>query len=223
MKTTPNPEIHVGVVLATRIKFWFEGSFGLGQGDDPFTGELEASVIDGEIEVYRNGTRMARAGEFVFTSAEEAGSFGIREVVIGIGFHWEQKEDQVFRGALKLMLLDGKIQAVNIVPVEEYLVSVISSEMRGDSAPALLKAHTIISRSWLLAQIEKQGLLAAEDHKADTFQESEEEVIRWYDREDHTGFHVCADDHCQRYQGVTRASNPGVEKAVQETRGEVLD
>ncbi len=223
MKMTRNPEIHVGIVLALRINFWFEGSFGFAQSDASFTGELEASVNEGSIEVHRNGNLMARAGEFVFISPEETSSFGIREVVIGIGFHWEQKEDQVFRGALKLMVSDGAIQAVNLLPVEEYLVSVISSEMRGDSAPALLKAHTIISRSWLLAQIEKQELLSTEDHKVQPFQESKEEVIRWYDREDHTGFHVCADDHCQRYQGITRASNPEVKKAVNETVGEVLE
>ena len=129
----------------------------------------------------------------------------IRDVVIGIGFHWEQKEDQEFQGALKLILMEGEIQVVNMISVEEYLISVISSEMRGDSSPALLKAHTIISRSWLLAQIEKQDQLAGSGETYELIQETEEEYIRWYDREDHDAFHVCADDHCQRYQGITRA------------------
>jgi SpoIID/LytB domain protein len=160
----------------------------------------------------------------IFEPVEKKSSrFAVEDVVIGIGFHWEQKEEQEFQGALKLMLLDGEIQVVNVVSVEDYLISVISSEMRGDSSPALLKAHTIISRSWLLAQIEKQEQLAGSAESYELIHESHEEYIRWYDREDHDRFHVCADDHCQRYQGCTRAHNPEVVKAVRETAGVVLE
>ena len=149
--------------------------------------------------------------------------FAIEDVVIGIGFHWEQKEEQVFQGKLKLIILEEEIQVVNVISVEDYLISVISSEMRGDSSPALLKAHTIISRSWLLAQIEKQKELEGSGESYDLIHQTRDEYIRWYDREDHDRFHVCADDHCQRYQGITRAHNPEVVRAVYETAGEVLE
>jgi len=207
------PEIHVGIVRSERLKFRFEGSF-----------KTEDAVAEGELEGLMVKGRIVAAGdEIVFTPRDiSRASFMINDVLIGIGFHWEQKEDQLFHGALKLIILEGEIQAVNLVSVEAYLVSVISSEMRGDSSPELLKAHTIISRSWLLAQIEKQSQLASSGERYDLIHEGDGEYIRWYDREDHKEFHVCADDHCQRYQGITRAHNPEVVKAVEETAGEVL-
>jgi len=175
------------------------------------------------IEVFRDGKPAGFSSSFTLEPTDQnRGSFLIREVVIGIGFHWEQKEDQEFRGALKLLVSGEGVQVVNLVPVEEYLISVISSEMRGDSAPALLKAHTIISRSWLLAQIAKQNSLEESGAAYEPIHQNADELIRWYDREDHEHFHVCADDHCQRYQGITRAYNPEVVKAVKETHGEVL-
>ena len=143
-------------------------------------------------------------------------------MVIGIGFHWEQKEDQEFPGSLKLMVLGNQIQVVNIVDLENYLVSVISSEMRADSSIELLKAHAIISRSWLIAQVQKQRANVEAGTGDGQGKGTEGEYIRWYNREDHDGFHVCADDHCQRYQGISRAHHPRVERAVRETKGEVL-
>jgi stage II sporulation protein D len=206
------PLIHVGILLAERVQFRLEG-----------TGPAEASVREGHVEVLRDGLLIARDETVTFSPGEGFGdTFRIRDVVIGIGFHWEQKEEQRFKGALKLVASGLQVQVVNMVSVEDYLVSVISSEMRGDSAPALLKAHTIISRSWLLAQIEKQESPAGEGAAYSPIRETDKEYTRWYDREDHTGFHVCADDHCQRYQGITRASNPEVVRAVKETTGEVL-
>lgn len=150
------------------------------------------------------------------------GLFELHDVVIGVGFHWERKENQFFSGGLTLMAVDGAVTAVNVVPVEDYLKSVISSEMSATSSLELLKAHAVISRSWLLAQMGKNRQLGQMAEKYQTCFVTEGEVVKWYDREDHQYFDVCADDHCQRYQGVTRASTSDVETAVDETCGRVL-
>ncbi len=217
------PEIHVGIMRAKKISFALNGRFTTDRSLDPLRGSLEARLGEGKIHVYQQGQPLAAETELCFYPGDPLKDrFSLSGVVIGIGFHWEQKEEQHFQGGLKLMVLDGGIQVVNIISLEDYLVSVISSEMRGDSSPALLKAHTIISRSWLMAQIGKQESLASGDSSYALEHESEGEYIRWYDREDHSGFHVCADDHCQRYQGTTRSHNPEVAAAVADTRGMVL-
>ena len=133
-------------------------------------------------------------------------------VEIGINFHWNRKENQKFNGDIEFCIIDNKIQIINHIELENYIKSVISSEMNGNNPPELLKAHAIISRSWLMAQllIKRQKF---EQKNSDT------EKITWYDKQDHIGFDVCADDHCQRYQGITRALNPNVNIAVDETRG----
>lgn len=213
----------MGIVKAPGIRIRLEGVFSEGEGTS-WQGRLQAEVREGVLVIVQEDEETLPGTSVLFEPVDaQTGRFAIDDVVIGIGFHWEQKEVQEFQGSLKLMVLEGEVQVVNVVPVEDYLISVISSEMRGDSSPALLRAHTIISRSWLLAQIQKQDRLAGSgDHYA-LIQESEEEYIRWYDREDHAHYHVCADDHCQRYQGTTRAHNPQVEKAVRETAGVVLE
>jgi len=149
-------------------------------------------------------------------------SFTLHAVTIGVDFHWERKEDQVFKGSLKYIVEDNKITAVNVLSIEDYLTSVISSEMRATASEEFLEAHAVISRSWLLAQIQKSRRLKSEGKKYDTHFVSEKEIIKWYDREDHLNFDVCADDHCQRYQGITRASSPAVVKVIENTYGEVL-
>ena len=149
----------------------------------------------------------------------EEADFDLLQVTIGIHFHWERKEDQKFKGALKIIDEGEHLTAINILPLEEYLLSVISSEMSATSSPELLKAHAVISRSWLLAQKEKANT------RPDSYTallENEEAYIRWYDREDHAHFDVCADDHCQRYQGISKAYTPHVVDAIEKTRGEVL-
>jgi SpoIID/LytB domain protein len=143
-------------------------------------------------------------------------------VTIGINFHWERQETQVFSGTLKLVVDEEKIVAINILPAEDYLTSVISSEMSANSSLELLKAHAVISRSWLFAQIEKRKAMSGKSEGFFSFTKTKEEYIRWYDREDHTIFDVCADDHCQRYQGITKASNATVAEAVRATRGRLL-
>lgn len=162
--------------------------------------------------------------ELVFIPVDtDNGSFELKDVTIGINFHWERKENQTFHGSLYLAKDGDAIAAINILPVEEYLISVISSEMSANASLELLKAHAVISRSWLLAQIQKN-----KDYESSSIEAFEvptlnsQERIIWYDREDHTLFDVCADDHCQRYQGITRATSDLVRQAVLETQGEVL-
>ncbi len=149
-------------------------------------------------------------------------SFELNDVTIGIKFHWERKEDQIFKGSLKIIIENEKLTAINILPLEDYLVSVISSEMSATSSLELLKAHAITSRSWLLAQTIKSKELQNSGNFYQPISETPEEYIRWYDREDHLNFDVCGDDHCQRYQGITRQSTELVEQAIAETRGMLL-
>lgn len=149
----------------------------------------------------------------------EHSDFDLTEVVIGIQFHWERKETQKFKGQLRIIDEGAHLTAVNILPLEEYLTSVISSEMSATSSLEFLKAHAVISRSWLLAQKNKARSTEA---GYPSCQHTSGSYIRWYDREDHAHFDVCADDHCQRYQGITKAYTPAVRQAVETTRGEVL-
>jgi stage II sporulation protein D len=229
MKADRVPSIEVGILKSERIRFGLNGEFVWSGGGDARgsrrirPGSYEASVEGGTIRI-KGGDRSIQEGAALLMEPAEPDRdrFLLRDVVIGIGFHWEQKEDQEFQGSLKLMVSGEQIQVVNIVALEEYLASVISSEMRADSSPELLKAHAIISRSWLLAQVERQRAMVGTAAGNDQGNGTEGEYIRWYSREDHDGFHVCADDHCQRYQGISRALNPRVEKAVRETAGQVL-
>ncbi|MCX6308504.1 MAG: SpoIID/LytB domain-containing protein, partial [Bacteroidia bacterium] len=149
----------------------------------------------------------------------EGARFELPEVKIGIGFHWERTEKQAFEGRLKFLVEGDKLTAVNRVPLESYLTSVISSEMSAKASGELLKAHAVISRSWLMAQIRQKGKNTG---KISEMLETETERIKWYDREDHTLYDVCADDHCQRYQGITKASTVQVREAIRATRGQIL-
>ena len=156
------------------------------------------------------------------TLSKTSDSFELNDVTIGIQFHWERKEDQSFKGSLEIMIENEKLTAINILPLEDYLVSVISSEMSATSNMELLKAHAVISRSWMLAQTQKSNSLKEAGKTYQSISETPEEYIRWYDREDHLNFDVCADDHCQRYQGITRQSTQIVEQAVAQTHGILL-
>jgi SpoIID/LytB domain protein len=151
-----------------------------------------------------------------------ADSFELKDAVIGINFHWERKEDQQFQGHLKFIIENDMITAVNIVSLEDYLVSVISSEMSATSSEELLKAHAVISRSWLLAQVDKNKSLETSKESYQTSYEDGNEIVRWWDREDHANFDVCADDHCQRYQGITKQSTPLVTDVIEKTHGQVM-
>ena len=214
-QTSKQPEVSVGIVSGQKIHFALNGPY-VAKGA---TIEGEQTVEFSEGGILWNGNQYR---ELTFTPQQPDASFSLYDVTIGVNFHWERKETQVFNGTLRLVVEADKITAINLLPVEKYLVSVISSEMSATSSIELLKAHAVISRSWLLAQIEKRKQLNTGQNSFFSFIKKDDELIRWYDREDHQIFDVCADDHCQRYQGITKASNRSVEAAVKATKGQIL-
>lgn len=210
------PKVHVGILFEPQIEFTLLAPY-----------RQDGREVNGNQTVTFDHGRILWQGrlydELLFEPEDEQNaSFELHGVTIGINFHWERKEDQRFQGALRIIVENDKLTAVNVIRVEDYLTSVISSEMSATASLELLKAHAVISRSWLLAQINKNKEIVAKhtDYKACT--QTNDELIRWFDREDHTRFDVCADDHCQRYQGITRASTDIVRQAIQATRGQVL-
>ncbi len=210
------PKIKVGIMSAEEVKFTFDGDYRV--LDSVVNGNQKATT-DGNVITWQG----AEYKELLFVPVDEqASSFWLEDVTIGVNFHWERKENQRFKGALKLIIEHGRITPINILSVEDYLLSVISSEMSATASLELLKAHAVISRSWLLAQIDKNKRIESSGEKYVATENKEGELIKWYDREDHVNFDVCADDHCQRYQGITRASTPQVAKAIEATRGQVL-
>lgn len=215
-------QISVGILSATEVRFDFDTDFRCVQtGEVVAAGSYTAVCADGKV-VWR-GAPFAelRFEPIAPQKADElAGHFCLRSVLVGIGFHWERREDQFFKGALRLIVDDDKLVAINVLRVEDYLYSVISSEMSATSSLELLKAHAVISRSWLMKPIidAEQGRKPQQQPQNQT----DSEWIKWYERDAHALFDVCADDHCQRYQGVARAQTPLVKQAVEATRGEVL-
>lgn len=250
--TSWQPVIDVGLLTAPELRVRFNQPFsisgirgqeGLSGDRDNISGEQVFSLHDGMVRW--NGKCY---GKIEFRPASAESTFTLHRVKIGINFHWEREEDQMFSGGLTILPTEEGLTAINSVPVEDYLLSVISSEMNGDAPEEFLKAHAVISRSWLLARPTLGGgdsetangtANACKGHSAehsvsgglpDSVADSSEEcsdngperIIRWYDREDHTLFDVCADDHCQRYQGLLRAGNANIRLAVEATRGLVL-
>lgn len=209
------PDVHVGIVSAEHIKFSLNGAY-KAKGE-LIKGRQEVAFSEGGI--LWNGVQYR---ELTFLPCAPEASFSLEDVTIGVNFHWERHETQTFLGTLKLVVEADKVCAINCLPVESYLKSVISSEMKATSSLELLKAHAVISRSWLLAQMERRRSKGKEADGFFSFTRTDDELIRWYDRDDHTIFDVCADDHCQRYQGITKANNAHVEQAVNETKGQIL-
>lgn len=219
MKNTPI--IQVGILNAETIRFKLNGSY-------QFLGQVFQDV-EGEAKALGSNSFSLKIGDFeqkfdediIIESAHgETDNFDLYDVIIGVEFHWERAVNQRFNGNLRFYAEDGKLNAVNILDLEEYLLSVISSEMSATSSLELLKAHAVMSRSWLIAQIEKSKEVKAADYT--TTEEIEGGYLRWYDREDHDKFDVCADDHCQRYQGITMISSAEVAEALKDTRGKAL-
>lgn len=215
LRRLQEPRVAVGITNGPEVAFVLKDAF----------------MVDGTLQT---GPQTVRAKDgrilwqeksydtLTFAPHSPQSSFTLPEVTIGIGFHWERKEAQTFEGMLRLEADGDRVWVINELPVERYLASVISSEMRATSSPSLLRAHAIISRSWLLTQMAHR--IHADHPSAETCGgwETEEELVRWYDRDDHQRFDVCADDHCQRYQGITRMVSDHVEEAIRSTYGQVL-
>ncbi|HTO94212.1 MAG TPA: SpoIID/LytB domain-containing protein, partial [Bacteroidota bacterium] len=214
------PTIAVGIVEAPLVNI--EGGFSVEGSPSTLRGRCTARPDGESVLVECEGTRARfQPGVLLRPSGNEP-SFLLKGVTIGVNFHWERQEDQRFTGALRLLRRGEHVVAVNVVPLEEYLASVISSEMSASSSMNLLRAHAIASRSWLIAQLDRSRALRAGAKRPATVREESGLRVRWYDREDHDLYDVCADDHCQRYQGITNAATPSVRRAIDETRGEVL-
>lgn len=211
------PILAVGVVSAIEIPFQLRGHFLMNGKQTLDKSDWKASYTENGISL--NGEIY---NEIIISPTQPTDFFILSEVVIGIDFHWERREQQSFRGALKLIMEGDKITAVNLIEVEEYLKSVISSEMSATASIELLKAHAVISRSWVLSQLDKKKHIESEQALYISDSRNENEWIKWWDREDHTLYDICADDHCQRYQGITRESTQQVVEAVEATRGELL-
>lgn len=214
------PHLRIGIMYQPEIIFRLNETYLLAPNGIPYEGIQKVNYREGKIWL---NDELIDEETIVFEPVRyHEASFELNDVTIGIQFHWERKEDQSFKGSLEIMIENEKLSAINILPLEDYLVSVISSEMSATSNMELLKAHAIISRSWMLAQTQKSNSLKETGKTYQSISETPEEYIRWYDREDHLNFDVCADDHCQRYQGITRQSTQIVEQAVAQTRGMLL-
>lgn len=217
------PIIHVGILTSNNIKFELHGDYKIAGTDEKFSGQFEAHLDGDVIVVEGNGKKFSSTADIYFEPSNfESEAFVLRDVVIGIQFHWQRKEKQKFLGTLRFVIENGNLVAVNVIPIEHYLVSVISSEMRATSSIDLLKAHAIISRSWLIAQLDKNKKLKEEGAEYVTTLTSDGEITKWWDREEHNLYDVCADDHCQRYQGITKIYSDSAKQAIDSTFGLVL-
>ena len=217
------PLIKVGIMAEKEISFLLEGNYHVEGSTIAINGKCSVRKDQSGICLKSDGENWVFQNKLNLIPIDPAnGKFTLQDVTIGINFHWERKEDQVFKGVLHFIADGDLIHAINALSVEDYLISVISSEMSATSSMQLLKAHAVISRSWLLAQINKNENLQSKNQHYQTTFRTDHELVKWYDREDHTHFDVCADDHCQRYQGITRSTTRMVEQAVRETNGQVI-
>ena len=212
----PQEALSVGIFSSGEIAFELLKPCGFGGRE--YCGPHKALFSEGRI-LFDGG----EYDELLFAAPEQKEGFSdavfaLAGVTIGVDFHWERQETQRFAGSLRIIVENGRLTAINVIGIEDYLRSVISSEMKATAPQEFLKAHAVISRSWLLAQIRK---------KKKSLPRPEPKIrggrlIRWFDREDHLNFDVCADDHCQRYQGLSRVAAEAVDKVVEATWGEVL-
>lgn len=214
------PHITVGIMdRQDEITGHFEGAYWI-EGSGPFSEGFSAKIADKSIVFFDALHNKIVQSQTVRSIAGKDSYFRVANVTIGIDFHWERKEEQAFQGNLILMLRDnGTMAVINEIDIEDYLESVISSEMNNAAPSEFLKAHAILSRSWLLSALEQKKATGNPIRDVNCI---EGEVVRWYDREDHDLYDVCADDHCQRYQGITKVTSPQAADAVRETRGLVI-
>lgn len=216
--TPQQPRIRVGIMAAKEIRFCLNNSYT--DGRSSFEGEMSISAIQGRLSW--NGVLI---DSLTLKPNDHSATFTLHDVTIGIGFHWERKEEQTFSGQLKFIVEDGLVRAINILPVEDYLTSVISSEMKPTASREFLRAHAVISRSWVLAQLRspyRNAIKPDSNSSAPAHGHILDRIIRWYDHDQHTLFDVCADDHCQRYQGRTRIISAAAQAAVKDTFGQTL-
>jgi len=214
------PMIRVGVVDHThRVSGECHGGWTV--GDKTFTGGFVVADDGGTLCFSGPGGEGVSRGARISCGGSEGSSVTLHDVTIGSTFHWERRESQTFRGDLMFVRrADGSMAAIVLVRLEEYLVSVISSEMNPDAPPEFLKAHAITSRSWL-------GAMLGREHKSIGITsmrsaEKEGQLLRWYEREDHDLYDVCADDHCQRFQGTAKSPGTAARHAVRATAGGFL-
>ncbi len=219
MLNKKEPLISVGIMSGEKISIIFEGEFFIDGSQQAISGPFIAELKDDIIYCHSENAKFESSKEIIFKPGNSENSFILKEVTIGIKFHWERKEDEKFKGSLKIIKDKQSLIVINILSVEDYLESVNSSEMSARSSIDLLKAHTIVTRSWLLAQMEKSD----ENKNIYPRESTQNEIIKWYDKEDHQYFDVCADDHCQRYQGITKITTEVVRKAVNDTSGIILE
>ncbi len=217
------PLIRIGILTDKKLNFELYGEFKVPGRKGNFSGVFIAEVIGDKI-VCKSSAQSIEAEEKInfIPSSPVSESFLLKDVIIGYKFHWERKEKQRFNYSFELTKNDDKITAVNIIPLESYLTSVISSEMSAKSSVELLKAQAVVARSWVLAQIARSKEFSAVNEKHDATTKINSEMIKWYDREDHKLFDVCADDHCQRFQGVTKIISESAFTAINQTKGIVI-
>lgn len=209
--TRTQRKISVGIMSGKEIRFRM-----LSDGD----GVRTVRCRDGKLEycggLYDELFFDEQTGSTMFAEP----GFILYGVTIGVDFHWQRQQEQRFAGSLRFAVKGDRVLAINVIGVEDYLLSVISSEMKSSASPEFLKAHAVISRSWIMARLAKKNGTARSSGPLTTGGVTE--IRKWFDHEDHEDFDVCADDHCQRYQGVGMAVGANVRKAVDETWGEVL-
>ncbi|HLF83338.1 MAG TPA: SpoIID/LytB domain-containing protein [Blastocatellia bacterium] len=218
MNIDREPTIRVGLLTGVRdVRLALTGRFVTAGGEPANEGDFTASAEHGAVKL----DGVTGSPEITLSPADfDSCRFTVHGVKIGIDFHWEREETQQFQGASRLVADGDSLTLINELPLESYLVSVISSEMSASCPAELLRAHAVVSRSWLLAQLGR----ATSDSTQESARSkgSEDELIRWYDRESLLRFDVCADDHCQRYQGIGKAFSQAAFEAVRDTRGKVL-
>ena len=218
--TDSEPLISVGILTAKQIEFELYGDFKSYGIRKTFSGGFTAELAYDKIIFRQGAERLEVSNEITFEPQEtRLESFLIKNVIVGNKFHWQRKENERFIGSLKIIKDEGHITVINILPVEDYLTSVISSEMSTKSSIEALKAHAVISRSWLFSQIKKSR---NSSEKSETEFNTETEHLKWYDREEHKLYNVCNDDHCQRYHGITKVISGIASHAIEFTRGIVL-
>ncbi|MBO7259933.1 MAG: DUF4922 domain-containing protein [Bacteroidaceae bacterium] len=215
--TPVQPLLKVGIINAEQIDFSLNGLFT--DGKQCYSGEQSVTIAENKILWQGN-----RIDTLSLKPLQSDNTFTLHNVTIGIGFHWERKEEQQFSGELSFKTENNKIWAINGISVEEYLVSVISSEMKPSASAEFLKAHAVISRSWVISQCRSSRYNLPESASLCKHSEGSDSdrIIKWYDHEQHTLFDVCADDHCQRYQGRNRIINSAARRAVQDTHSEII-